>query len=507
MGAKVNAVEFQTKSSKTSTKTYKSVSLDLPSSGYTAHAANQFGYIYRISVQKEIREALQSIPNQRIEGVAVQYLNYYRNKVTLSAAVTNSIVVADIAQDSEGFLTMAGGEQVRFAIMGSASATIGAVIDRGVQASDVLGWYDTQKYRIRFSTGCSDDSHCSNNGKNTLMSDTSAKCNNGGFCVCNPGLTAADTYFGHGCTSDGKGDHSASYKRSNSGDLPLLRCDKSQLTSSRQVGVALTDSTGAVTAGKAIVGHVTMADNTKIITTDISGATANPTDATRGVAIGDQVRMGDQIRTVIATNAAWIRVDRPFTKNRFSDFTFLGDVRHQFIFPRTTLLDHIKTIGGSQISCTVTDIPQLSSTSDVTVSGTDGGVNAYADPSKSIADGTGSANLAQIDVFDKVTLDNGALQDIAEVNVGDRIRILHDVNDWAQWKTRTVDKVDLTAGTSTAVSAVSSFTVDLAYGTSADTNFRAYNDRRGTTDESSGTCQCFKGYTDDDCSRQNALAA
>merc|ERR1711968_202657 len=46
------------------------------------------------------------------------------------------------------------------------------------------------------------------------------------------------------------------YKRSNSGDLPLLRCDKSQLTSSRQVGVALTDSTGAVTAGKAIVGHV-----------------------------------------------------------------------------------------------------------------------------------------------------------------------------------------------------------------------------------------------------------
>merc|ERR1712146_810037 len=145
------------------------------------------------------------------------------------------------------------------------------------------------------------------------------------------------------------------------------------------------------------------------------------------------------------------------------------------------LLDHIKTIGGSQISCTVTDIPQLSSTSDVTVSGTDGGVNAYADTSKSIADGTGSANLAQIDVFDKVTLDNGALQDIAEVNVGDRIRILHDVNDWAQWKTRTVDKVDLTAGTSTAVSAVSSFTVDLAYGTSADTNFRAYNDQRGTT--------------------------
>merc|ERR1711991_324056 len=122
--------------------------------------------------------------------------NYYRNKVTLSAAVTNSILVADVAANSEGFLTMAGGEQVRFAIMGSASATIPAVIDRGVQSGALLGWYDTQKYRIRFKTGCSDDSHCNNNGKNTLMSDTSAKCNHGGFCVCNPGLTVADAYFG-----------------------------------------------------------------------------------------------------------------------------------------------------------------------------------------------------------------------------------------------------------------------------------------------------------------------
>jgi len=270
-------------------------------------------------------------------------------------------------------------------------------------------------------------------------------------------------------------------------------------------------------AGKAIVGHVTMADNTKIITTDISGASSDARDTKRGVAIGDQVRMGDQIRTVIATDAAWLRVDRPFTKNRFSDFSFLGDVRHQFIFPRTTLLDHVKTIGGSQISCTVTDIIQLTSTSGVGITHADGNVNALTTTSKSISQGT-TGTLAQVNVFDKVTMDAGTLQDIAEVNVGDRIRLVHDTNDWAQWKTRTVDKVDLTAATTTTVSSVASFTVDLAYGASADANVRAYNDQRGTTeeascskrglcDESSGTCQCFKGYTDDDCSRQNALAA
>jgi len=284
------------------------------------------------------------------------------------------------------------------------------------------------------------------------------------------------------------------------------------------VGVGDTDD-ATTTAGKAVVGHVTMADNTKIITTDISGVSSDPTNTKRGVAIGDQVRMGDQIRTVIDTDTAWIRVDRPFTKNRFSDFSFLGDVRHQFIFPRTTLLDHVKTIGGSQISCTVTDIVQLTSTKGALAS--DGNFNAVATTSKSIADSTTSDTLAQINVFDKVTIDGSgtSLQDIAEVNVGDRIRILHDTADNAQWKTRTVDKVDLTAADgSTTVSTVSSFTVDLAYGTSADTSVRAYNDQRGTTeeascskrglcDESSGTCQCFKGYTDDDCSRQNALAA
>merc|ERR1712139_393267 len=150
------------------------------------------------------------------------------------------------------------------------------------------------------------------------------------------------------------------------------------------------------------------------------------------------------IRTVIATNAAWIRVDRPFTKNRFSDFTFLGDVRHQFIFPKTTLVDHIRTIGGSQIQCTVTDIPQLTSTivNGVAVNA-DGNVNALATTSKSVA-----ANA----VFDKVTMDaSGTLQDVAEVNIGDRIRLINDVTDWHSWKTRTVDKVDLTAGTSTTV--------------------------------------------------------
>merc|ERR1712167_338346 len=58
-----------------------------------------FGWIYRISVQKEIREALKAIPNQRIEGVAVQYMNHYRNAFATTAAVTTSLV--DTAANDE----------------------------------------------------------------------------------------------------------------------------------------------------------------------------------------------------------------------------------------------------------------------------------------------------------------------------------------------------------------------------------------------------------------------
>merc|ERR1711881_269084 len=277
--AKVNGVTFQVASSKTSTKALASAQLDLPASGYTAHstaAGKAFGWIYRISVQKEIREALKAIPNQRIEGVAVQYMNHYRNAFATTAAVTTSLV--DTAANDEGFVTFGGGEQIRFAIRGSTSAVVLQTSTNGAASGALWGHYDTQKYRIRFSTGCSDDSHCNNNGKNTLMSDTSAKCNHGGYCVCNPGHTVADAYFGHGCTSDGKGDHSAPYVRSNGGDLPLLRCDKSQLTSSRHVGDIAGGTAADTSAGAAIVGHVTMADNTKIVTTDISGATADATN-------------------------------------------------------------------------------------------------------------------------------------------------------------------------------------------------------------------------------------
>merc|ERR1712146_796577 len=101
------------------------------------------------------------------------------------------------------------------------------------------------------------------------------------------------------------------------------------------------------------------------------------------------------------------------------------------------------------------------------------------------------------------------LMDEREVEIGDRIRV---ITSSGNWNTRTVDSVTYASGE------VSGFVVSEPYEKpSSASNLEVYNDGAGTTeakvcsgrglcDDSSGECQCFKGYSGVDCSRQNALA-
>merc|ERR1711861_58505 len=116
--------------------------------------------------------------------------------------------------------------------------------------------------------------------------------------------------------------------------------------------------------------------------------------------------------------------------------------------------------------------------------------------------------------------------DPQEIEIGDRIRVdteaapTTNVLSPGTFITHTVDRIYYETAKFTLneiVSVETSTTGDMAK--VADSQLRAiYNDQRGTTenkecsgrglcDETSGLCQCFKGYTDDDCSRQNALSA
>lgn len=130
--------------------------------------------------------------------------------------------------------------------------------------------------------------------------------------------------------------------------------------------------------------------------------------------------------------------------------------------------------------------------------------------------------------------------DPQEVEIGDRIRV--DTDDastaltYGSYITHTVDKinyeistVDSSAAALTVPGGIASFTLNELVSVEATTTGNMvrvadsqtrfiYNDQRGTTenkecsgrglcDETTGTCTCFKGYTDDDCSRQNSLAS
>merc|ERR1712167_512778 len=119
-----------------------------------------------------------------------------------------------------------------------------------------------------------------------------------------------------------------------------------------------------------------------------------------------------------------------------------------------------------------------------------------------------------------------ATQDPQEVEIGDRIRVdtglaANTDNDAliaGTFMTHTIDRIDY--ATSAAIGAVAKFTLNEIVSKEDTTagSYIVYNDQRGTTenkecsgrglcDGSSGVCACFKGYTDDDCSRQNALAS
>merc|ERR1711959_287024 len=123
--------------------------------------------------------------------------------------------------------------------------------------------------------------------------------------------------------------------------------------------------------------------------------------------------------------------------------------------------------------------------------------------------------------------------DPQEVEIGDRIRVdtgnenNNDNSDLVAgtYMTHTVDWIEYK--TDNTFGAVNRFTLNeiVSQESTLAGNFTqivgsriVYNDQRGTTenkecsgrglcDGSSGICECFKGYTDDDCSRQNALAS
>jgi hypothetical protein len=505
--------------------------------------------VYRMDVSKEIREALQAIPNNRVEGVSVEAIE--RTGVqpwpvdqTARASTSNFLATNDnsgaraiLTPDTSGFLDAESESELYLKVgdiirMGddlrrveARTGSNGVIHALGAVATtttaDALFKQNMFEYRIKFESGCTKDADCRANGIDSSDSDQNAWCSLGGVCRCSD--TTASGYWGYGCTKTGRGNHGGTYKRTNSGDVLSLKCDKSKLFSGMVI------STPA---------HVKRTAPTII---QFDAALTTKTWHGNGVlAVGDEVYIDGQVRTITSvgrtsdhtTGTGAYTVDEPFYEYDKSEV--------DNIIPTHSWVYLLHRDGGSGIRCHASDLVHLKSTYYSCA-------GASREPRTNTGTAAGQCTHTQSSVYptatatDDRTLHLSAdaapdkrvrLLDPHEVHIGDRIRI---VTAAGNYETRTVDLItrykptgatdDYT--TALAGAAAHGLIHSLHFDSSVSYNgadpgglngVTAYVDQKGTTenvecgnrglcDQSTGICECFKGYTDDDCGRQDALAS
>lgn len=537
--------------------------------------------VYRVTVAKEIREALRALPNDRITDVTVEAITRGGHvlegefddadgsvNLTHTGTLSNrKLLPGDIVRYEDEYRVIQSHADPNYVLDSSIT----------VPANSKMFKQNGMKYDVTFEQGCRTHEDCRYNGVDENDSDgpaqkvlyeggdnNAAYCHNGGTCMC------TDGFYGPGCTKTGRGHH-ANAKVTVSGDVYNLKCDGT-VRQENGVTTGLTASYSDFTLGS---GGVSRIEPLKISTTR-SGDLGHV-----DITVGDHVRIENQVRTVVRVSGNDVWVDRPFEEVATSDITHL--------FPQYTPLELITEIGGVRSSCTVTDLRQLTS-DDLEcnyAAGTATDVRAcgrFVVNQAASTDGGVDQKMREVNVGLKKGGGAAKLMDEREVEIGDRIRVLTSAGSW---QTRTVDSVtydnyqvtgfvvsepyeseSVSTGRSenmaydesdkklTLSSNVGSdfaqddvVQVDAA-GTGADGVFKiatassgsaeivfvtagaadagsaegtiykahlAYNDGAGTTeasecsgrglcDDSSGECQCFKGYTGVDCSIQNALA-
>merc|ERR1711968_372514 len=393
--------------------------------------------VYRVTVAKEIREALRALPNDRIPDVTVEAVTRggaVLNEKTKGAATGTTIEHygdLDMRKVSVGDLIRYGSEirQVK-ELDGSTPKKKYKV----TEAFGTVGNYTTlyiqngMAYDISFEAGCRTHEDCRYNGVDENDSDgpptdrlieglgtNAAYCHMGGTCMCSFDSNEQAKFYGPGCTFTGRGTHKNA-KVTVSGDIYNLKCDTTVRTHN---GVTAGLTPSYVLASTVVVKRITP------LTVTFSD------DESTHVKVGDQLRIEGQVRTVTSVSTTTVKVDTPFEEESTSDIVD--------IFPEYTPVNLIKEIGGVRTTCTVSDLRRLTSTKDNCAYQPSSTTQIPACGKFTIVDQSDRPDQVKREITTKSA--GSLLMDEREIEIGDRIRV---VTTGGNWNTRTVDSVTYT---------------------------------------------------------------
>merc|ERR1711907_65471 len=202
----------------------------------SAHKFREAGTpVYRVTVAKEIREALKALPNDRITDVTVEAITRGGHvlegtfddadsgvNLTHTGTLTKrDLLPGDIIRFDDEYRVIQSHDDPKYKL--DSALTIGSG-SKGYKQNGI-------KYDITFEQGCRTHEDCRYNGVDENDSDgpaqkvlyeggdnNAAYCHNGGTCMC------TDGFYGPGCTQTGRGHH-ANAKVTVSGDVYNLKCD------------------------------------------------------------------------------------------------------------------------------------------------------------------------------------------------------------------------------------------------------------------------------------------
>ena len=449
-------------------------------SGRTAQEASAYRVpgtpVYRVTVAKEIREALRSFPLMRVPDVTVEAitrggLNF--NQVVSSSGGSHTTITfaSSISSAANGPKHFSVGDLVRHAdhyrriksvTNGGQVFAVDKQFGTSALSSANIHLQNGMRYDITFEGGCRTHADCRHNGVDAVDSNgvktrrpiyegtgVAAYCTAGGTCAC------TDGFYGPGCTATGRGHHRNARNGHTGGDLKAMGCDYRRKTA-EGVELGLTSSVVLLETATVL--------RTSPLTVTLSTGTPSP-----GLVVGDHVQIEDQSRIItkiVSTGPHVFTVDTPFEERPISTLVHV-------IPPLTPVF----RVSNTLVTCTVSDRRMLAPHARASCS--------QAPSSRFVAHGWDYCNFFVVDgdasrpdqkAREVVPMDTKLgtaadyIADEREVEIGDRISLR---TGSGRWETRTVDSVTYT--TNVADRLISGFTVSEPYEAFIDNYFTIGN--------------------------------